>query len=94
MSKPLSAEELSKELESLNGWSRDGDAIKREFKFADFREALAFIVRVGLEAEDVVHHPDLHNVYNTVTIRLQTHDAGNKVTAKDIELASRIDKLV
>ena len=48
------------------------------------------MVHVGFEAEELNHHPDWSNVYNRVAIRLNTHDAGGKVTARDIELARRI----
>lgn len=66
----------------------------KEFQFADFSEAFAFMARVALEAEKQGHHPDWHNVFNKVTIRLSTHDAGDIVTEKDRTLADAIDKLV
>ena len=53
--------------------------------------ALAFMVRAGFEAEVVNHHPDWTNVYNRVSVRLTTHDAGGRVTDKDFELARRFD---
>jgi len=63
------------------------------FTFADFSQAFAFMTRVALIAEKLNHHPDWSNVYNKVTIRLSTHDAGNTITEKDRELAAAIDKL-
>jgi 4a-hydroxytetrahydrobiopterin dehydratase len=51
------------------------------------------MVRVGFEAEAMNHHPDWTNVYNRVAIRLNTHDAGGKVTAKDVTLAQKIESL-
>jgi 4a-hydroxytetrahydrobiopterin dehydratase len=51
------------------------------------------MVRVGFEAEAMDHHPDWSNVYNRVRIRLTTHDAGDKVTAKDVDLARRIETI-
>lgn len=68
--------------------------MERHYLFNDFSEALAFIMRVGLEAEKAQHHPEIHNVYNKVRLRLSTHDAGDVVTEKDHALARAIDKLV
>ena len=62
-------------------------AIKQDFTFRDFSEAFAFMTRTALEAEKMDHHPDWHNVYNTVQVSLSTHDAGNCVTEKDLKLA-------
>ena len=72
----------------------DGTSVlSKEFKFNDFVSAWAFMSSVALLAEKMDHHPDWSNVYNRVTIRLNTHDAGNKITDKDRNLASQIDKL-
>lgn len=90
---PLSSDQIDKELEKLNGWSFSNDKIHKELTFSDFREAMGFMVRAGFEAEEQAHHPEWKNVYNTVSISLSTHDAGDKVTKKDIELASAIDKI-
>lgn len=78
---------------SLPGWEYEGEALAKTFKFATFREAIGFMVRVAFEAEAMNHHPDWSNVYNKVIVRLNTHDAGDKVTEKDVELAKRIQKL-
>ena len=93
MAKPLATAEIDAALAGLPGWSLAGDALVKEFKFSSFREAMAFMVRVGFEAEAMDHHPDWTNVYNRVAIRLSTHDAGGKVTAKDVELATKIQAL-
>jgi 4a-hydroxytetrahydrobiopterin dehydratase len=77
-------------LGDLQGWSVEGGALCRSVEFADFTEAFAFMTRVALWAEKADHHPDWRNVYRTVDIRLSTHDAGG-ITAKDVELASKID---
>jgi 4a-hydroxytetrahydrobiopterin dehydratase len=73
------------------GWERAGTEIRRTYRFADFREALAFVNRVGELAEQAAHHPDIDIRYNTVTLALTTHDAGG-LSAKDFELASAIDR--
>ena len=73
----------------------EGDTSKlvREFKFTDFVSAFGFMSQVALLAEVRNHHPNWSNVYNRVTIELTTHDAGNTVTDKDIELATAINQL-
>jgi 4a-hydroxytetrahydrobiopterin dehydratase len=90
---PLTQTEIAAALPALPGWTFDRDALAKEFKFGSFKEALSFMVRVGFEAEAMDHHPDWTNVYNRVAIRLNTHDAGGKVTAKDIALAKKIQAL-
>lgn len=91
--KPLTNEEIKTELQSLDNWTFKNDKISRDFKFDDFKTALTFIVRIGFEAEKLVHHPEIFNVYNSVSVQLSTHDAGDKVTSKDIDLAKEIDKI-
>ncbi len=71
----------------------DRDAIRREFKFADFNEAWGFMTRVALLAEKLDHHPDWSNVWNTVRIELSTHDVGG-LSDNDIKLAAAIDALL
>ena len=80
-------------MQELDGWIFENDRLVKQFMFGDFREAMGFIVRVAFEAEALDHHPDLHNVYNKVTLALNTHDAGGKVTAFDVALAQKIDRL-
>lgn len=78
---------------TLDGWSEaEGrDAIAKDFRFADFNAAFAFMTRVALKAERMDHHPEWSNVYNRVTIVLSTHDSGG-VSQRDIELARFIDR--
>lgn len=91
MAAPLTPDQIKQALADLPGWKHESDALVKQFKFGSFKEALGFIVRLGLEAEAINHHPDLHNVYNRVTLRLNTHDAGGKVTRKDVDLARAIE---
>ena len=72
-------------------WITKDNKLVKEFKFKDFTEAFAFLTKVAFAAEKQKHHPELYNVYNKVTISLQTHDAGNLVTEKDHKLAKTID---
>ena len=80
-------------LENLKLWksSNDGrDAIKKEFKFKNFKDAFAFMTKVALKAEEIGHHPEWFNVYNKITITLTTHDV-NGLSEKDIILGKYID---
>jgi 4a-hydroxytetrahydrobiopterin dehydratase len=74
-------------------WSKQDDCLFKSFVFKDFSEAFGFMVRVAMEAERMNHHPTWTNTWNKVEIRLFTHDAGDKVTAKDVELSKIIDTL-
>ncbi len=72
-------------------WNNDNNQLVRTFKFADFRQAFAFMTEVAFAAEAQQHHPNWTNVYNTVAFALSTHDAGHTVTEKDHRLAAAID---
>lgn len=91
--KSLSAAKVRAALADLPGWNFKRDALTKAFEFPSFREAMGFMMRVAFEAEALNHHPEWTNVYNRVAIRLNSHDAGGKVTAKDLELAARIQKI-
>lgn len=80
-------------LKDLQGWSFQNDSLVKTFSFKDFRAAFAFMTRVAFLAEEHQHHPRFDNVYNSVTLSLNTHDAGNKVTEKDLALARSIQAL-
>ena len=75
-----------------DGWARDGDTIKRTFKFDDFRGSIDFINRITPVADGKNHHPDLSVSWNTVTVSLSTHSEGG-ITENDFELARKIDSL-
>ncbi len=87
---------MIEDLENLtkNGWekSADGVAIKKTFIFPDFIEALGWMVKAGVCAEKLNHHPEWSNVYKTVNVLLTTHDKGC-VTSLDVKLAHEMDKL-
>lgn len=91
---PLSVVQIEHALTHLPGWAWQGDALVKTITFANFREALAFMLRAGFDADALNHHPEWTNVYDRVSIRLTTHHSGDKVTAKDVELAKRMEKLV
>ena len=89
----LTREELQDALGRLDGWERDGYAIRRDFDFDSFPEAIAFINRIANLAEAANHHPELTNVYSKVGVALTSHDAGG-VTQKDLDLAEAINGVV
>jgi|SRR4051812_47745847 4a-hydroxytetrahydrobiopterin dehydratase len=80
----LSADQVRSRLQELPGWTLAGAAIARQFTFAGFAEAVAFIVRLGFAAESVDHHPDLLVNYKRVTVTYSTHSEGG-LTGKDFE---------
>ncbi|HMQ62692.1 MAG TPA: 4a-hydroxytetrahydrobiopterin dehydratase [Flavilitoribacter sp.] len=74
-------------------WTESNNQLNAVFKFNNFTEAFAFMTEVAFAAEKMNHHPNWSNVWNTVEIHLNTHDAGNVVTERDRKLASAIDKI-
>ena len=88
----LSDEEIDDRLSGLDGWERDGDAIRREFELDDFKGSVDFVNRLTPEAEDMNHHPDLAISWNKVTVSITTHSEGG-LTENDFELAGRISRL-
>ena len=85
MSVKIGAEALTAK---LSGWdvTEGRDAVRKVFKFADFKAAFGFMTQVALKAEQMDHHPEWFNVYNTVDVTLSTHDADG-VTELDLTLA-------
>ena len=75
-------------------WKEEDNKLSRTFEFKNFIEAFGFMSQVAIIAEKMDHHPNWSNVYNTVTIELTTHDAGNVVTDNDRNLAAAIDQLI
>jgi 4a-hydroxytetrahydrobiopterin dehydratase len=93
MSVALNQSEIDAALAALPGWRHEGDAFRKRFTFGAFPEAISFIVRISFEAEKRDHHPEIKNVYGTVDIALTTHDADNRVTRRDAELAAAIEAI-
>ncbi|HLP82117.1 MAG TPA: 4a-hydroxytetrahydrobiopterin dehydratase [Nitrosomonas sp.] len=77
----------------MSDWNNTDEKLTKTFTFKDFSEAFAFMTQVAFLAEKMNHHPTWTNIYNRVIIELTTHDAGNKVTDKDRELAAAIDEI-
>jgi 4a-hydroxytetrahydrobiopterin dehydratase len=78
------------QLVRLKGWRQAGNAIQKQYTFANFKEAVFFVNTVAALAEKAGHHPDITVTYNRVTLTLSTHDAGG-LTGKDFDLARRIE---
>jgi 4a-hydroxytetrahydrobiopterin dehydratase len=79
--------------QTLPTWTYINNAIEKNFEFVDFNAAFGFMTQVAMHCEVLGHHPEWHNVYNKLTIRLTTHDHA-ALTNKDIQLALRIDKIL
>ena len=92
MSTPLSDIAIQRELGSLPGWSRRGNALQKTYSFPTFMDGIAFVGRVAEAAEAADHHPDLDIRYTKILAVLSTHSAGG-ITQKDLELARRMDQL-
>ena len=89
----LSQAEIAERLEKLNnGWTREGDAIRKKYTFKDFVEAIAFVNRLAPEAEKADHHPDILINYKRVTLTYSTHSEGG-LTEKDFAGAATADRL-
>jgi 4a-hydroxytetrahydrobiopterin dehydratase len=93
MNAQLHPDEIDAALEQLDGWRFEGGKLVREYVFADFVEAIGFMMRASIWAERLDHHPEWRNVYRTVVVELVTHDAGG-ITALDVELATKMNELM
>jgi len=81
---------LQEEFLKLNNWVLKEKHIEKEFIFKDFHDAIAFIVKISIEAERINHHPEIYNVYTKVRLKLTTFDIGG-LSELDLALAKFID---
>jgi 4a-hydroxytetrahydrobiopterin dehydratase len=89
----LHSDQVREKLEKLQGWSVDGEAIRKQYTFDGFASAVAFIVRIGFDAEAADHHPDILLAnYKKVTLSFSTHSEGG-LTAKDFAGAEAADRV-
>lgn len=93
MSAALTSLQIEEALKGLDGWLLEDGKLLKAYKLNDFKAALAFMNLIGAEAERLNHHPELHNNWNRVTLRLCTHDAGGQITEKDLTLARAIQSI-
>ena len=85
--------EIETALATLPGWQHKNGALEKDFAFADFNAAFAFLARTALYSEKVNHHAEYSGVYNKVNLRLNTHDAGG-ITRKDVDFAKEADTYI
>lgn len=90
---PMQDSEIEEYLKQVSGWTRVENKIEKLFTSADFKEAMVFVNKVAVLAEDEGHHPDLSIAYNKVTITLWTHAVGG-LSENDFILAAKIDEIV
>jgi len=89
----LNNDEITKNLSSLSGWLQEEKQIAKQYQFKDFIEALAFVNKVGTEAEKMNHHPDIFiHSWNKVKITISNHSEGG-ITKNDFQLAQKIEGL-
>ena len=93
MATKLSRTEVEQRIKGLNGWALDGNAIRKQYTFANFLDAIAFVNRLAPKAEAADHHPDILVNYKRVTLTYSTHSEGG-LTIKDFEGAAAADRLV
>ena len=91
---PLTDNEVTSALSQLDGWTGDGSGISRTVALPTFPAAIAAVDDIAVEAEAANHHPDIDIRWRTLTLRLNTHDAGGRVTSKDTALAAKIDSII
>jgi 4a-hydroxytetrahydrobiopterin dehydratase len=89
---PLPDDAIARELTALPGWVREGDEIVRTYDRGNFNGSIAFVDAIATAANAADHHPDIAISWNSVTIRLSSHDA-HGLTARDFALARTIDGL-
>ena len=91
--KKLNESQIQEKLSSISGWSYENAAITKTYKFKNFKEAFSTMARIAFECEAQNHHPNWENVYNSLTIKLNTHDVDG-ITQNDFDLAIAIEEIV
>ena len=91
--KKLSNQEIEKRIENLIDWDFYEDALHTDFEFDNFKDCMSAMNRIAFECEVLNHHPEWTNIYNTLDIKLTTHDKGG-VTELDFKLVDAILKIV
>jgi len=94
MSTPLNSESISTALKNLPDWKHYENKLTKTILFRDFRESMGFLMEMAFECESANHHPEIYQVYNRLRLELTTHDAGGRVTQKDINLAGTIEAVL
>ena len=89
----LTPQQTEEALAALPGWTTDGDSIARTYSFAGHVPAAAMVIHVAAVQEELNHHSDMSLGYNKLSVTVNTHSVGGRVTEKDIELARRIEEI-
>lgn len=84
---------MKKFSEIQTNWLKEGNSLKREFQFDNFKDSIDFVNKVAEISDDLNHHPYITINYNKVLIETTTHDEGNIITEKDYQLCRHIDKI-
>jgi len=91
---PLAGKELENLATQLSGWTvSSGHHLEKNYRFPDFRTALAFVNRAGEVAEEQGHHPELGLGWGHVDVRIWTHKIDG-LTESDFILAAKLDHLL
>ncbi|MFD9908939.1 4a-hydroxytetrahydrobiopterin dehydratase [Streptomyces sp. NPDC059063] len=93
MPEPLSQKEIEDRLAELPGWSAADERITRTYRLGSHFAAAAFVVHIARTQEDLGHHADVTLGYDTVSLAVNTHSVGGKVTGLDFELARRVEEV-
>ena len=88
----LTTSQIENQISDLSGWTVQDEKLHKQYQFNSFVEAFGFMSSVALVAESMNHHPDWSNVYNRVTIYINTHDSGG-ISSRDFEFAKRADEI-
>ncbi|MCX2680881.1 4a-hydroxytetrahydrobiopterin dehydratase [Galbibacter sp. EGI 63066] len=91
--KKLEKQEIQERIKTLNFWDYEDGYLVTSLDFKSFSDAFAMMTRIAFEAEALQHHPEWTNVYNNLTIRLNTHDVDG-ITEKDFKLAEKIEAII
>ena len=88
----LDEREIREGVSGLSEWTVEDGKLFKEYRFANFVDAFAFMTKAAIAAEKLDHHPEWSNVYNKVQVHLTTHEAGG-ISERDLELAGILDTL-
>lgn len=93
MTEALEQAAIDQALKALPGWKGAPNGLSRTYRFGTFAKAIDYMRECASGIDRLDHHPEWTNVYDRVSIVLKTHDAGDRVTAKDVELAKHLEAM-
>jgi 4a-hydroxytetrahydrobiopterin dehydratase len=92
ISRTATEAEIEAALQKLPGWQVKAGKLHKAFTFKSFAQAIGWMVTVAVIADKMDHHPEWSNVYNRVTVNLVTHELGDLIGTRDLELAARMEE--